>query len=1465
MLSKNNSYFDRELCINGHYIITGNVNDRFCGDTLEMTDILPALHRYLRYEQDFEAVFFLDTENMLFCLDEQSFDILTGADPARRPAAPPPGSTGGTGGEISSTGPLGGCRRRRTAVSNTAVQGSAPGAGGNRPLNLGRMSLEAAWQQVSAVMKQAEYRCALVISNANRMQGGEGTLLELSSFYNTNHSIVIYLFRETNLHNIRDWTTFARNVILPRIAATDPQSNRVISLRTPNSLEVQNLLNYIRFNSEAPVLLEPGDIPPLSRILAASCSRKKWGLVNLYNRLIRYAMDHPGSRLSLDSWRDFTEEHHYLSPMEELEAMVGQEQLKERLRGWVALQQREIGPRPEPISSSRFAPLPSGRQRLGQELNILLKGSAGTGKSTIARIMGRFYYELGLLPQGQLVECSGADLISGYVGHTAEQMRQHVQEAMGGVLFIDEAYALMSNQHGQEAINQLVNDMSTYEGQFAVVLAGYPRQIDELMSTNDGLASRFPNKYTLEDYTPEQMQDIFRQMAASGDQGQITFSPGLEERMDDFFHAWVGGKGRNWGNAREAANLLVEMRKLCSLRETAQNLPGPGSCLTEEDIPEALRHCLAPRSRNLEDALARIDAMIGLDGIKQFLRNLTRQILIDGGGGAPGNFIFSGPPGTGKTTVAREMGDLLGLLGILRRQTNNVTECRAADLLNGSVQFNEAVDEARGGVFFLDEAHQLAQNAEGRAIIRALVPLVEDPEIRADTCFICAGYTVEMRNFLAADSGLARRFPTQNRIRFNDYTADELVQILEKMAQEQGQKPNSGYLARSRAALEKYMERRPVNFGNGGFIRDTYLPGSIAARTRRLNQRMTGSDQAVPTPEQLAGLTEQDRRELTEYDLPDIFARLAGPVGRRPPRSRDAWGRVEALLGKEEIVSFARARAFGGENQEFYDVDAPTGLHYAIVGPSGSGRHTAIRTLAALWKQLGLLERDDVLCAGKGDLEAGYVGQTAIKTRDVIERAVGGTLVVEYPSSMLPRSGADNTFGVDALGEISAAMGAHYDDMSVVLIDTPEGLEALTKAQPALRSQLVRVFTLEDLTPEQMLTIFREKTADSMFFDPELEELLPDFFLNWVSDRGGLGDASRSWGNGAETDQLINDLKINWRNAGGETREKTVSEDGQSYRIALRRITAEMIPAPLMRYLKRTSVVSEQAMQELDALPGLARVKSSLRGVERRIRRLGKAGSKPGCYLYLGNPGVGKTAVARLMGGVLRAAGVLRQGHLIERTARQIGDQIREFESILKLAKHGILFIDEAHQLAEPGNYWGGEVIKRLLTVLEDDTVTDVTCIILAGYPQQMLRLLQQDEGLASRFDSEDSMILFEDYTVDELMQVMDYMCARADRITNIGADRPLRTDSDYRLRTREVFNGVLVRGDRNFGNARFVRTYLHDSLNAQLERFDREYGEDDPPADVLDLLTGSDIPAKFRDMASAERHPGSSDPGRFD
>lgn len=1469
MLEKNNSYFDVELCQDGHYIVTGYTNDQFCSDALQLSDVKYELHRYLRYNQHFDAVFFLDSVNMLFCYDQQSYDILRGE--ALRPSERITAFQRET---IVATTPLGRRRHRRelpaqdTSPTQTPARQASEAGHNQTPLHMGRQAISGSWAQVTALLRSSEYRCALILSNVDSLIGSMGIqemaiLEELQSYRSRNHSIVIYIFRDTTISTLFDsvghsqggasnqWSRFVQNVLLRRIEGGSPENNRVISLRTPGPREIRNLLNYMRLLPEGQLRVLPGAIEELSGVLASSCARQKWGLGQLLTRLDRCSVETPDQILSMDTWQKFMGEENYLPPMEQLEQMVGMESVKQDIREWYAHQLQTAPAMPGTAETpSRFAPPPARKAVRGHTLNIRLKGNPGTGKTTIARLIGRLYYQLGLLPQGQLIECSASDLVSQNVGGTTRLVRDRVQEAMGGVLFIDEAYSLATNQHGLEAINQLVSDLSTYEGQFAVVLAGYPSDIDHLMQENDGLARRFPSEYILPDYTPEEMEQIFRMMVRQ-DPRDVVLAKELEEKLPDFCNAWVGGRTRGWGNAGEAENLLTVMKKRCSARMARDGIASSTLELTPADIPERLQHCLTPRSRNLQEALEEIDRMIGLTHVKKFLKELSRNLQWGVEEKAPGNYIFSGAPGTGKTTVARRMGEILSHLGVLRRKMNNVTECRAADLLNGSVKLTDMVEEARGGILFIDEAHQLEQNPQGHAIIRELVPLIEDPEIHADTCFICAGYTVEMRRFLEVDRGLSRRFPVNHRIRFDDYNASELTAILESMAWAAGELPTPAYLNRSRGIFARYLEQKPANFGNGGFVRDVYLPDCVAARTARLNAAAGGSETGGPVdPEIIASIPQEKRRTLTEEDIPKAFLRFAGPVGQEAPVERNAQVLLHELYGKDELVRYVESRFQMKDDEIFFEDTGGIGLHFSIAGPQGSGRHTAVKAVTAAWYELGLLERNEVMFVGKSDLEAGYVGQTAIKTQNVIEQALGGTLAVCAPSAMLPRNANETSFGPEALQEIMNAMMEHAQNLCVVFLDTFEGMELLFKHFPGVRSHLHRQFVLEDLSPEDMLSIFQLKTETSLVLEDSVKTLLPDFFLNWVSDRGGLGESVRSWGNANEVDGLIQNLTQNWKCAGGTVVGPSDGESGASAAFRRRYITRDMFPSSLRKYLSSNRAAAETALQELDGMTGLQRVKESIKAIERRMRRMPSNTVMPGLYCYLGNPGVGKTTVAKLMGGILRAAGVLSQGHVIIRTARQMSENPEEFDSTLKLAANGILFIDEAHQLADPTNPCGRMVIKKLLTVLEDTDVIRNTCIILAGYPEDMTRLFAADSGLSSRFGTANSIIFFDDYTPAELLQILDQMAANAPSISQIGSGYPLRLSEDYRQRSLTVFQTVAGSGQSNYGNARFVRNYLHDSVDELLERLDREYGiQGVLPPNVADYLTGADVPRRYRSM----------------
>lgn len=1471
MIARNGSYFDPDLALKGHYVITGNTNDNFCSDLLQIGDIREALHSYL-LEQHFDAVFFFDYTNRLYCYDYRSFRILNGREDAE-PAREQPERRRGN--PVAMTGPLAGnlagyaAARRRRNLERTAV----PAQPDTDRLNRSNMSLTAAWQQVITLLQSERHRCALILSNINAMQGTFSesvlqTLQELTAGSNTHSNVVIYIFRGNTMLQMLDdqshygsnhWNIFFRSVLWPLMETDTPEENRVISLRTPNMAEVRNLLNYLRFSESIRLQVDPTQIDELADMLSYGCARENWPLKRLRARLEGYAQDNPGARLTCGNACAAAGLPRHTTALEDLNRLIGLEQVKEELRKHVGGMTVRDDRTAAAGSSSRFTPPPQQRRVRGHLLNVCLKGSAGTGKTEIARLMGRMYYEAGLLSQGHTVEASASTMVSEHVGGTASTVREMVQRAMGGVLFIDEAYALIKNEHGREAIDQLVNDMTTYEGQFAVVIAGYPRPIERLLQSNEGLASRFGTTFCLPDYTPDEMRQIL-QLFVNNDPDGVVLSEEMQDQLKVFCDNWATDHDQKWGNAREAAKLesLMKRNALDRIHRSGEvRAAGAPVVLTPMDIPPHLQRHLKPKAQSLEEVLREINSMIGLRGVKEFLKSLADGQLWDDQQMPPGRFIFHGPPGTGKTHVARLMGTLLRRLGVLKR--DYVYEIAAQDLFHPDPAIDygtdhpshqeilrAAVDNARGGIFFIDEAHQLNNSEQGQELIRALVPIIENPEIRADTCFILAGYSSPMRELLRRDDGLSRRFPEAGRIRFDSYTAAELTRILKEMAERQGQIPTEEYLARSRIALSWFLESPPADYGDAGYIRDTYLPGSIRARLKRLNEKYAGSRTALVDRNVARNVDPTEKRTLTGEDLPPKFQDKAGPLGLPVPPEKTVGQRIDELVGKSEIKEYLRVRRSPADDILFYDNHAERGLHFALVGSTGTGRHTVARAMAALWKELGLLERDNVTFVSKGNLEAAYVGQTAIKTAEVVERAMGGCLVVVNPSSMLPHERGEATFGPEALGVIAGAMADPMNAISIVLIDSEEGMEQVTRKMPGLLGNLARVFHLEDLDPEQMRTLMDLKSRGSLAFDPETEELLPEFFLNWVSQRGGLGEASCSWSNGKEVDRLIGELIANWKDQKGRLDERA----GYPRRL----ITRQMFPEHLQSFLVRSRADKDTAMKELMDLTGLHRVKRTVRALERESRMFRDKNPVPGIYAFIGYPGTGKTTVARLMGGVLRATNSLKQGHVIERTAQQLVERQDEFTNALKLAKNGILFIDEAPQLVQsPG---GHLVLRQLLTVLEDPKVTGCTCIILAGYPGEMGRLIEFDQGLSSRFGNEDAKLIFDNYTPGELVQIMGDMARKAHRISQIRAHAPLTLDDEFVSVSRELFERVCASGDVNFGNARFVRNYLRDCYKLLLERMDRTYPDGEYPEEDLRTLTEADIPAGIRRSLEKQEIP---------
>lgn len=264
--------------------------------------------------------------------------------------------------------------------------------------------------------------------------------------------------------------------------------------------------------------------------------------------------DHLNRRQSkkLQADEDVERQRRLEAIMQELNGLIGLHTVKQlvlELQAFIEIQQRR---KEHQLASEQTT------------LHMVFKGNPGTGKTTVARILGRMFREMKALPKGHLVECERADLVGEYIGHTAQRTREHIRKALGGILFVDEAYALArggEKDFGKEAIDTLVKSMEDHKDEFVVILAGYRDEMDWFLKSNPGLQSRFPIQIDFPDYADNELLAIAELMCA---RRQYKLSAGARRRL---LNALARSNRTPFdGNARFIRNVLERAMRRQALR-----------------------------------------------------------------------------------------------------------------------------------------------------------------------------------------------------------------------------------------------------------------------------------------------------------------------------------------------------------------------------------------------------------------------------------------------------------------------------------------------------------------------------------------------------------------------------------------------------------------------------------------------------------------------------------------------------------------------------------------------------------------------------------------------------------------------------------------------------------------------------------------------------------------------------------
>lgn len=1008
-------------------------------------------------------------------------------------------------------------------------------------------------------------------------------------------------------------------------------------------------------------------------------------------------------------------------------------------------------------------------------MNTIIMGETGTGKTMLAEIIRDYFYQHKIISKPKLTKVDAVDY-----QRFVEKWDDNIKKSRGGILFFDNVQKLLPDRYSNNVnpLDKLFVEMDHWNDDPIVVISGLSRGLVDFLQNNPAVANRFKYRFTLHEPGAKDLHAICRKML-SGKYGLSEFSPEADARLMRYFKYQVKTKDDSFGYAHLAIKVAEDIfTSFISKGVSAERIE-------EDDI-----RGYVPEERSLDDILGDMDRFIGMDEVKRAVREIAYSVknrAERAGRGLGDNekvgmhIVLTGNPGTGKTTIARKLGEILAAIGYL--DSGHVVETDRAGMVSpyqGETPklVDRLCDKAMGGILFIDEAYTLAplsqsgeRDNQGAQALEKLMKRMEDD--RSKFIVISAGYRTEMDNLFRINPGFRSRF--NYFLNIEDYSPDELFLILQTFAKDKKYVFSEQAEQLARKKISELYAQRDRDFANGRTMR--LLFDDICKR-------------------QAARLESADMQQLTDEQLITIEAADVPYESPQAVDHTDCLKKLDGLVGlqtvKKEISNLA---AFLNLQIRRGDANTFQGKHYIFTGSPGTGKTTVARIMAEVFKSLGILSRGHLVEVDRSKLVAGYSGQTAIKTNQIIDSAIGGVLFIDEAYTL--KSGDNDSFGAEAIDTLLKRLEDDRGKFVCIVAGYTDQMHGFIDSNPGLKSRFTQSIHFEDYTSAELTEIFMKMMeAKSFTLDDAARQAVRRLFEQMYLRR------DKNFGNAREVRRIFDEtLERQSKRLMGELGNPSLDE-AEMYRV-----TADDLPVTR----EDTARPLDEVLNELDEFIGMRSVKNLIRRLavqsmfmkQRSASGVGAVQQMAMNFVLTGNPGTGKTTIARKMGEVLQSMDILPSSKVIEASratlvGKYMGETPKIVNSICDKAMGGILFIDEAYTLSAENDTYGREAIDTLMKRMEDDRGKFV--VIVTGYKDMMDEFLAANAGLSSRFTHR---MHIDDYNEDELLAIFKQMAAKDQYELSPSAEFKLMDLIFHKVMNKTV----------SFGNAREMRNLLDSTI----------------------------------------------------